>query len=102
MPYPQYGGHIDDVLRGTDSIAIINNREYSYKVAGNKDNLYLQLGLLDRFHKVERVYHGLDFQIILPRLEAAIKEANSLRKYQQRRPRYIKVDFTRRLTKAKS
>ena len=99
MGYPEYGGHIDNLLSGTDSIAIVRNREYSYRAGATKEDLYRQLRALDRFHRVERVYHGLDLQVVLPRLEAAITEANNLRISGRS---HLRVDFTRRLTKANS
>jgi hypothetical protein len=99
MGYPEYGGHIDEILRGTDSIAIVKNREYSYRAGRTKEDLYSQLRALDRYDKIERVYHGLDLQTVLPRLEAAITEANNLRDLNIRGRLYLRVDFTRRLTK---
>ena len=97
MGYPEYGGHIDNLLSGTDSIAIVRNREYSYRAGATREDLYRQLGALDRFHNVERVYHGLNLQVVLSRLEAAITEANTPR---IRGKKHLRVDFTRRLTKA--
>ena len=100
--YPEYGGHIDDRLRGTDSIAIVKNIECSYRAGRTKEDLYNQLRALNRSHRVERVYHGLDLQTVLPRLEAAITEANNLRNSSIRGRLHLRVDFTRRLTKANS
>ena len=101
MPYPEYGGHIDEVLRGTDSIAVIRNREYSYRAGSTREDLYRQLSGLGRGNRVERVYHGLNLETVLPRLEAAVTEANRLRT-SNIGILHLKVDFTRRLTKANS
>ncbi len=102
MKYPEYGGHIDNILRGTDSIAIVKNREYSYRAGSTWEGLYGQLRALDKYHRIEKENHGLDLQTVLPRLEAAITEANSLRNSSIRGRLHLKVDFTRRLTKANS
>lgn len=93
MGYAEYGGHIEQPLRGTDSVAIVRNREYLYFMDVTKEGLHRQLAALDRFHKVERVYIGLDFPSVLPKLEQAIMDANSKKSLHGR------VDFTRRLTK---
>ena len=101
MVYQEYGGHVDEPLKGTDSVAIVSNRETYFLMDTNREGLYRQLEVLPRLHKVERVYHGLDFPAVFSRLEEAVRAAN-LRVEGVKRPLHTKIDFTRRLTKMNS